>query len=200
MNHFLKPDASFTVMRRTIVVIALFFMASCVVRGRATGTTTSGGPPPPPPPSDPVRPPPPPPPPNNPPPKRIGLPMPKWNSTGWTLLGETTVNGRAGVDRDIIKVGAGEGRYTKLTLVVADSDVELEGMDVVFLNKEKFSPPLRHHFREGTQTREIELPGNAMRIISMIELRYKNTPGGGPARVQVWGWKAMNAPPSDKGK
>jgi hypothetical protein len=41
-------------------------------------------------------------------------------------------------------------------------------------------------FRENTRTRAIDLPGDR-RVISWVEFKYRNLPGGGKARVQVWG-------------
>jgi len=58
--------------------------------------------------------------------------------------------------------------------------------------RERFHPEVKHYFREGTRTRVIDLPGDK-RIIRNINLRYRNLPGGGRARVEVWGWKAGEA-------
>ena len=41
-------------------------------------------------------------------------------------------------------------------------------------------------FREGQRTRVIDLPGDD-RVIARIELAYRNLPGGGRARVEIWG-------------
>jgi hypothetical protein len=118
-------------------------------------------------------PPPPPPPPSN----------PGWDSRGWTMLGEQTVNG--GRDRDRIQVGRDEGRFTRLTMVVLDSDLELVELEIKFGKGPPFRPAVSHYFRENSRTRVIDLPGDA-RFIKWIELRYRNLPGGGRARVQIW--------------
>jgi hypothetical protein len=107
---------------------------------------------------------------------------PRWDSTGWTLLGTQTVDGRT--DRDIINV-AKRARWDKLTLVVEDSDLELLDLDVEFANGERWSPKLAHTFREGQRSRAIDLPGDD-RQIAKITLLYRNTPGGGRARVEVY--------------
>jgi hypothetical protein len=119
---------------------------------------------------------------------------PKWDSTGWTLLGSLTVNGRA--DRDVIKV-AKRARWDRLTMVVHDSDLELVDFNVKFANNESWSPKLKHAFREGERARTIDLPGDD-RQISEIELVYKNTAGGGNARVEIYAKdvKVASAPPS----
>jgi hypothetical protein len=111
----------------------------------------------------------------------------RWDSRGWTKLGEREVNGRA--DHDRIEVGRHEGRFTKLTLHVENSDLELIDFQITFGNNEKFHPEIRHIFREGARTRVIDLPGDD-RTIKAIDLRYKNLPGSGRARVEVWAWKS----------
>jgi hypothetical protein len=147
-------------------MVVTLMLSACTVH-----STTSGGPPPPPPPTE-QQPPPPPP-----------AAQRAWDSTGWTLLGAQTVDGRR--DRDTIVVGKQEGRFDQLTLVVQDSDLELNDFLITFGNKETFQPNVRHVFREGSRTRVIDLPGND-RFISRIDLRYANIPGGGKARVEVW--------------
>jgi hypothetical protein len=111
----------------------------------------------------------------------------RWDSKGWVKLGERTVNGR--VDHDRIEVGRYEGKFTKLTLYVENSDLELLDLEITFGNKERFHPEVRHVFKEGSRTRVIDLPGDE-RTIRSIDLRYRNLPGGGRARVEIWGWKA----------
>src|SRR5688572_23556897 len=54
----------------------------------------------------------------------------KFDSTGWTLLGHQEVAGRT--DRDVIKIGKYNGRYDQLTMVVTDSDLELQEFTIVF--------------------------------------------------------------------
>jgi len=111
----------------------------------------------------------------------------RWDSKGWVKLGERDVNGR--VDHDRIEVGHRDGKFTKLTLYVERSDLELLDLEVTFGNNQKFHPEVRHVFKEGARTRVIDLPGDD-RVIKSIDLKYKNLPGGGHARVEVWGWKA----------
>ena len=111
----------------------------------------------------------------------------RWNSTGWVKLGEQRVNGR--VDKDRINVGRQDGRFTKLTIVVEDSDLELLDFDVTFGNNQRWNPRVNHYFRENTRTRVIDLPGDE-RYIKHIDLKYRNVRGGGWATVAVWGWKS----------
>jgi hypothetical protein len=107
-----------------------------------------------------------------------------FDATGWTLLGTQAVDGKK--DRDTLIVGRYEGKFDELTLVVGDSDLQLEDFTVVFSNGERFSPKLKHLFKEGARTRAFDLPGND-RTIAKIDVLYKNTPGGGRATLSVYG-------------
>jgi hypothetical protein len=105
---------------------------------------------------------------------------------GWTSLGEQTVNGKN--DRDVIKVGAAEGKFTKLVLRIEGSDLELHDMIVHFGNGDTFEPKLRHHFREGARTQVIDLPGDA-RTVTKVEFRYSNLGRDGQAKVELFGYE-----------
>jgi hypothetical protein len=144
--------------------------ATVEVWGRYTGgkKPDAGGPPPPPKPEEP------PPPPAE----------PAFDAKGWSLLGAQTVEGKK--DKDVIKVGKKAGKFTKVTIVVTDSDLELQDFIVTFNNGEKFDPKLRHAFKEGSRSRAIDLPGEA-RFIKHIEVKYGNLPGGGKAKLEVYG-------------
>ncbi|HSS02323.1 MAG TPA: hypothetical protein VLM79_34930 [Kofleriaceae bacterium] len=107
----------------------------------------------------------------------------EWDSSGWKLLGERSVNGR--YDHDTISVGSYKGRFEKLSMVVLGSDLELLDFEVRFVSGRPYRPATRHHFREGSRSRIFDLPGSD-RAIRSIELRYKNVPGGGNAKVQIW--------------
>ena len=111
---------------------------------------------------------------------------PAWhfNSAGWTLLGEAVVNGKK--DTDVIHVGKKAGKFTKLMVVVEDSELEMQDMDIQFAQGGKVSPEVKHFFRENDRTRAIDLPGET-RFIKQLKFKYGNLPGGGKAKVQVWG-------------
>jgi hypothetical protein len=111
-------------------------------------------------------------------------PSPAWNSQGWTLLGSQAVDGKR--DRDVYNIGKKAGRFDVLTLVVSDSDLEMDDFVITFENGEKWEPKLKHSFKEGSKTRQIDLP-KSDRYIKNIEVRYKNTPGGGKARLEIYG-------------
>jgi len=114
----------------------------------------------------------------------------RWDPKGWLKLGEQRVNGR--VDKDRISVGRHEGRFTRLSIVVEDSAIELLDFDVTFVGGGKWNPRVRHYFKEGARSRVIDLPGDE-RVIQYIDLKYKNVPGGGAATVAVYGWKTGEA-------
>jgi hypothetical protein len=102
----------------------------------------------------------------------------------WDKLGERWVNGR--VDRDIVHVGRKEGRFHRIQIVVENSALEMYDVLVVFGDGSTYSPPTRLVFEPNTKSRVIDLPGSA-RVIRRVEFRYGNLPGGGRARVELWG-------------
>ena len=116
---------------------------------------------------------------------------PKWKPAGWTKLGEKWVNGRR--DRDVIAVGRKRGAFSAITIVVSDSDLRLDNLVVTFGNKQKFSPKLRHVFKNGSRSRKIDLPGN-VRNIQKIAFKYGNLPGTGRAKVAIWAKPGGNTP------
>jgi hypothetical protein len=119
-------------------------------------------------------------------------PQPVWDSRGWVPLGERTVNGR--YDHDRIEVGRYDGKFTKLTMVVENSDLELIDFKIVFGDNTEYHPKVSQVFREGQRTRAIDLPPSEA-VIRFIDFRYKNLPGGGDAHVQVFGLRSGDAPP-----
>jgi hypothetical protein len=105
--------------------------------------------------------------------------------TGWTKLGERWVDhGRRG-DLDVIEVGAIEGRFTRLMLVVEQSQVDLRDVEVVFGDGSRFSPKTKLHFGRGTTSRVIDLPAGD-RVIRRVSFLARNLPRGGRAQIEVW--------------
>jgi hypothetical protein len=100
----------------------------------------------------------------------------------WVKLGERWVDGTH--DRDVITVGAREGRYRQIMFAVEHSALEMYDVTVTFGDGERFSPPTRHVFGAETRSRVIDLPG-AARVIRSVEFRYGNLPGGGKARLEL---------------
>src|SRR4030095_6945771 len=103
-------------------------------------------------------------------------PAPVWDSRGWVPLGERVVNGS--YDRDTITVGKYEGQFSKLTMVVLDSELALIEFKITFADNSVYQPRLSHYFREGARTRVLDLPPSE-KIIRTIDIRYRNLPGGG---------------------
>src|SRR5437868_5452783 len=119
----MQPRVSFAPMKRTTLVSLMLIAATGAALAQPAGGPNARKPPEPTPAPQPVPQPPPPPP-------QPQVQQPVWDSRGWVMLGEQTVNGR--VDRDRINVGRYEGRFTKLTLVVLDSDLEMQEFKIVF--------------------------------------------------------------------
>lgn len=121
-----------------------------------------------------------------PPPRTVEAPppAPAWDPSGWVLIGETWVDGKSDMDR--IQVGKQEGKFSQLMLVVEKSDLEMIDMEIEFQNGRKMSPEVRQFFRENTRTRAIDFPREA-HVIKNITFHYKNLPGGGRARVAIYG-------------
>jgi hypothetical protein len=105
---------------------------------------------------------------------------------GWVTLGERVVNGRGRIDRDVIHVGRAGGRFHRLQFVVENSALEMFDMRVYFGNGTVYSPPTRLIFRPGQASQVIDLPGGA-RVIRKVEFFYRDLPGGGRARVVLFG-------------
>lgn len=101
----------------------------------------------------------------------------------WRKLGERWVEGNR--DRDVIPVGARDGAYSRIMIVVEHSALEMHDVTVHFGDGTSFSPPTRHVFAANTRSTVIDLPG-ARRNIRSVEFRYGNLPGGGRAQAELW--------------
>jgi hypothetical protein len=101
----------------------------------------------------------------------------------WNKLGERWVDGTH--DRDVIPVGAREGSYRRIMIVVENSALEMHSVVVHFSDGSAFAPETRHVFAANTRSHVIDLPG-ARRNIRSVEFRYGNLPGGGRAQAELW--------------
>lgn len=122
---------------------------------------------------------------------------PVFDAKGWDELGERTVDGKH--DQDVIEVGKDDGRFTKVAFVVHDSDLVLEEVTITFGNGETMTNSQKIVFQEGSRTGAIDLAGEK-RFIKKITFRYSNLPGGGKARVVVYGKPAPKDKPVKKPK
>jgi hypothetical protein len=78
--------------------------------------------------------------------------------TGGRLMGDAMVTGQ--FEREIIRVGKYQGRYTRVGLVVTESGLEVGDAVLQFGNGQRWSPGLRHSFADGSRSRAIDLPGH----------------------------------------
>ena len=108
-------------------------------------------------------------------------------ASAWKKLGERTVNGRPNQeDRDTIAVGADDGAFTAVQVKVENSALKMHDMKITFGDGSVQDVATAFIFGPNQLTRVIDLPGNK-RIIRKVDFRYSNLPGGGNARVELWG-------------
>lgn len=113
-------------------------------------------------------------------------PEPALDTRGWTLLREHLFDEKNEYRQ--FDVSQKQGRFSRVMLQVLDNDVELREVYVVYVDGEKFAPPIRRSFRNGSGTAAIDLaPNKILRAVTM----YVKTPGR--ARVLLWG--SGSAPP-----
>ncbi len=122
-------------------------------------------------------------------------PAEKPAETSWKKLGERSVDGKA--DKDVIQVGADDGFFTAIQIKVENSAIVMHEVKVVFVNGDVFEPKTKLVFSKDSSTQVIDLPGDK-RVIKRVEFKYGNLPGGGKARVELWGKSAP--PPVTVGK
>lgn len=102
----------------------------------------------------------------------------------WELLGTRMVNHLA--DHDVVLAGL-QGTFRRIRIDVDRADLEMWDVKVHFANGDVQDVAVRHHFREGSWSRQVDLPG-ASRIIAKVEFRYRTAHRGeGRAKVSVWG-------------
>jgi len=92
---------------------------------------------------------------------------------GWAELGCQRVSFRA--ERDVIRVGWREGRFTAIRLLARGGDVEMLDLKVIYLNGEPDNIPVRHILERGEPTRPLDLRGRD-RGIGSVEMVYRALP------------------------
>ena len=102
----------------------------------------------------------------------------------WKFIGDKIAS--FGVDRDVLRV-TGNDAYRQVKIRVTGAPLHIIDMDIYFENGEKMNVPLKNHFRQGQESRAIDLPGG-VRKLKKIEFLYE-TMGfrKGRARIAVWG-------------
>jgi len=105
-------------------------------------------------------------------------------SGDWTLIAQRSVDFSS--DRESIDVGSGQ-RFHALRVAVKGAPVEVGNMVVTFHDGTSFSPQMRSTFEEGTESRAIDLPGEARRI-QHIDLASRSTSKReGRATILIYG-------------
>jgi hypothetical protein len=108
----------------------------------------------------------------------------------WEKLGSRVLD--FAVERDVIDVGAVEGRFNAIRLDVEGGNIDLFDLRVEFSNGAPFSPATRFEFRQGSLSRVIDLPGEA-RSIRRVAFLYRSELRLGRATVHLFGRHAPAA-------
>ncbi|MEQ1770349.1 MAG: hypothetical protein ABL879_10970 [Devosia sp.] len=108
-------------------------------------------------------------------------------AASWVNLGSRNVS--LILDHDTIHVGTGVGLFRRIRLKVSGSSpIFIHSMKVVFGNGNSHSVDLKFLFLPGSNSRNIDLPGQ-LRFIRRVELLYTKVPLGGSATVTLQGYK-----------
>lgn len=104
--------------------------------------------------------------------------------TAWIKLGERTVTDR--VDHDVIKVGADEGRFSKLQLRATNSKVRVRNVVVIFGDGSRQERSENFTLRKGEKTPVIDLDGGR-RVIREVRFVYdESSILRRQAKVHLW--------------
>jgi hypothetical protein len=109
----------------------------------------------------------------------------------WVQLGCRDVD--LNLDRDVIQVGARDGRFSALRLRAAGNAVQMLDLKVVYANGNPDDIPVRARIRQGGTSGALDLRG-ADRPIDRIEMIYARVPNfRGRARICAEGRQAQAA-------
>lgn len=110
----------------------------------------------------------------------------------WEQLGCQSVGFR--VDRDVIRVGRQEGRFSAIRLDVSNNDIYVIDLRVIYANGEIDDIPVRERIRRGGRTQPLDLRGDR-RAIDRIELVYRAQLSlRGSAQVCAYGLEGRGRP------
>ena len=87
----------------------------------------------------------------------------------WKHLGNQRVN--FVLDKDVIRVTASRGVFTKLKLNVTHGTLNMHRMVVVYGNGSRQEINIKHHFSRGSSSRLIDLKGNK-RVVNKVIFWY----------------------------
>jgi hypothetical protein len=90
----------------------------------------------------------------------------------WKMLGTKKVSFR--VEKDVITVGADEGVFKKVKLMVKKSGIHIKDMKIHFMNGDVIDVKVREIIPAGGETRAIDLPGRN-RMIKKVVFWYEST-------------------------
>lgn len=90
----------------------------------------------------------------------------------WKLLGTKKVTFRT--ELDVIPVGADEGVFKRVKLMVKKSGIHIKDMKIHFRNGDVMDVKVRQIIPAGGETRAIDLPGNN-RFIEKVTFWYEST-------------------------
>jgi hypothetical protein len=100
------------------------------------------------------------------------------------LLGTLAVQPK--LQRDVLRVGAREGQYKSIRMVVRQGTIEVYDLQVVYGSGAPDNIAVRQTFKPGSSSRVIDLKGKT-RAIKHINVIYKSKV---PAKVQFYGVEA----------
>jgi hypothetical protein len=112
------------------------------------------------------------------------LPLLSARAAEWVELASYKVDYKK--DREVIEIGKSEGRFTKVRLEVKKGDMILDKLKFTFGDGETFEPDTKVEFKEGSSTRDIDLPGSG-RIIKKVEFVCKSEHKHDPATLILYG-------------
>ena len=109
----------------------------------------------------------------------------KWESEGWTLLGQEQANRQSESDR--ITVDPTKKGVKELLIVVEGAPLDLEAMTVTFGNDRQFKANVAQNLSANSASAPIDLPGEKRRI-KYVDLTYRTAAkGAGKATVMIYG-------------
>lgn len=103
----------------------------------------------------------------------------------WNHIDTKKVNYR--IDRDVMYVGADDGRFSKLKLRVTGGDLNMHRMIVHYVNGAPDEIQLRHTFNKRSKSRVIDLKGNKRFIKKIVFIYDTQNNENRKARIAVFG-------------
>lgn len=118
------------------------------------------------------------------------------DKAGWHRIATTSVTFNK--ERDEVAI-LGADRFAKLKFKVKDAGIEISDMTVMYQDGTKQDVPVKSIFKEGMESRVIDVPGPE-KDIAKIAFVYKTIPNQGKdkANVEIWGMKTNLGKAKDK--